>query len=103
MKIFADSDAYIAIYLPVDANNLKAEKLSLIIAEQNIETYTSWEVIDEVATKLSYAVGKVVAKKFIEDRLKSMDKIYFVSEFNYKKVLDLFNSQISKNVRRRLV
>ena len=98
MKIFADSDAYIAIYVPSDPNNLKAEKISSIIEAEDIETYTSWEVLDEVATKLSFRVSKIVAKKFLEDRTNSKDRIYYVNELNFKKVIETFNAQTSKNV-----
>lgn len=96
--IFADSDAYIAIYLPQDPNNGKAEELSRKIEKEDLKIVTSWDVIDEVATKLSYALGKLVSKKFLEDRRKSDEEIYFIDRKSSSEAIKLFNKQTSKRV-----
>jgi uncharacterized protein len=96
--IFIDSDAYIGALLVTDPHNRNAIRFFKLLDEKNEQLVTSWEVIDEVATKLSYTSGKKLAKKFLDDRLNSDESIYFVNKDTSTKVANLFNKQTSKNV-----
>jgi|CXWL01.1.fsa_nt_gi predicted nucleic acid-binding protein len=96
--IFIDSDAYIGALLLSDPHHMNALSLFKILIVKAESLVTSWEVIDEVATKISYTSGKELSKRFIDDRLHSDEKIFFVHKEISTKILDLFNKQTSKNV-----
>src|SRR3990172_10447221 len=98
MKIFIDSDAYIGIYSFSDAHNSKTSFLIEKIKNVGYELVTSWDVVDEVTTKLSYHLNKTVANKFLQDRLISDEKIIFLTKNMTKKIEKLFLKQVSKNV-----
>lgn len=95
--IFIDSDAYIASFYINDIHHEKAHHLfaSLSVTEQLV---TSWEVIDEVATKLSRFAGKTVAQKFLDTTISSDTTIVCVTSEMISSITTLFTNQSSKNV-----
>lgn len=67
MKIFIDSDAFLALMNKSD--NLHSRATTLLSKLQQIENVvyiTSWDVIDEVATKASYRLTKQQAINYLE-------------------------------------
>lgn len=96
--IFIDADAYIGIYVNRDSLHDKAFVLLLRLRMQNHKLTTSWDVVDEVATKLSRHVSRADAKKFLEDTQKSDTHIVYMSELFRKDVVALFLKQTSKKV-----
>lgn len=97
--IFIDSDAYIALYVETDASHekaiLKLEKLK----KMNEKAMTSFDVISEVSTKLSYFMTKELAMLFVNDIVFSSDiMIDYVSKDKIGGVMDVFEKQKSKRV-----
>ena len=67
MKVFIDSDAFLALMNKSD--NLHSRAVTLLSKLQQIEKViyvTSWDVIDEVANKASYRLTKQQAVNFLE-------------------------------------
>lgn len=52
--IFIDSDAFIALNHPLDNHNQKSIKIYNSLVNSDEELITSWDVISEVTTKLSF-------------------------------------------------
>lgn len=96
--IFVDSDAYIGIYFPKDPHHKKAVALVDELKRLQEELVTSWETIDEVATKLSFLSTKEIASRFLRDRRQSDEKIVFVDESLSEAIIGLFLKQRSKRV-----
>lgn len=97
--IFIDSDALIGIVLPKDAHHIHAIKIFDALAQSQDELLTSWECIDEVATKLAMYHNKKVARDFINniygtERL----TIQFIDANLSREALAIFDQQTSKNV-----
>ena len=95
---FIDSDAYIGLYVSTDPHHAKAYQIAQSLSATNAGTITSWDVIDEVATKLSYFTTKSVATKFLSDQYNSQMKIVYVNQDLSKQAIKIFNSQTSKRV-----
>lgn len=96
--IFVDSDAYIGIYFPKDPHHKKTVALVDELKRLQEELVTSWETIDEVATKLSFLSTKEIASRFLRDRRQSDEKIVFVDESLSEAIIGLFLKQRSKRV-----
>ena len=99
MKIFIDSDAFIALLNKNDALHLRAvEVLSKIENHQELELYTAWDVIDEVATKTSYYISKKQAKDFLKYIESIKTNIVYPTPELSSLARQMFNSIKSKNV-----
>lgn len=96
--IFVDSDVYLALNLNEDANKEKAIRLTKSIAFAQESKVTSWEVIDEVTTKLSYYGSRKRANEFIRKIFSSDTLIKFVDETMVGDSISLFVKQTSKKV-----
>lgn len=97
--IFVDSDALIGIVLPKDPHHVNAHKLLGIIQESGEELVTSWESIDEVATKLAMFHNKQVARDFLAYVYgASHMTIQFIDASLSREALAIFDKQSSKNV-----
>lgn len=97
--IFVDSDALIGLVLPQDAHHSNASKILDKLQESGEELVTSWESIDEVATKLAMYHNKQVARDFLAyvygtSRL----MIHFIDASLSREALSIFDKQTSKNV-----
>lgn len=62
--IFVDSDFFIGLYHKKDHHHTRCLKL---LEKVNEELLTSYDVIDEVATKLAYFLSQKVALIFMND------------------------------------
>lgn len=97
--IFVDSDALIGIVLPKDAHHGTALAMLDALAQSQEELATSWECIDEVATKLSMYHNKKVARDFLNYVYEtSRLTIRFVDAALSREALVIFDKQTSKNV-----
>lgn len=96
--IFVDSDAYIALHVEKDIHHLKSIRLMEKLKNLDEQLITSWQVIDEVATKLSYFTTKNNAMEFLRSLLKGGTKIEYIDSSISVKVIALFAKQTSKRV-----
>jgi len=96
--IFVDSDAYLAVYLEKDAHHKKAVKILKYLQDVREEVITSWDVIDEVTTKLSYYFTKSLALKFLNTIITSRTHIEYVSQEKTSAIQRLFTQQKSKRI-----
>lgn len=97
--IFVDSDALIGLVLPQDPHHQNARTILDKLQESKEELVTSWESIDEVATKLSMFHNKQVARDFLVYIYGSSHMtIQFVGSALSREAIAIFNKQTSKNV-----
>ena len=96
--IFVDSDAYIAVNAKDDPHHRKALFLSKELRRNKIATVTSWMVVDEVATKLSYFTTKGKSLDFLDNLLRSQTKIVYVGRKLTGSIVERFQLQTSKCV-----
>lgn len=93
--IFIDSDAFLGISNPNDALHSRAITL---LKDQTNDLVTSWDVIDEVSTKLSYHFSKSHAVEFLRSLSVYDIKIEFLDNEISQEAKKIFLSQKSKNV-----
>lgn len=102
MKIFIDSDAFIALLNKADSLHYKAKnllkELGLGKNPQEIEFITSWDVVDEVATKISYRLTKTQAVAFFEFLSDINTSIVYPNASFAKQAQAVFKTIISKKV-----
>lgn len=96
--IFVDADAFIAWNYATDANHQRAVILYRQLHDSSEELITSWEVIDEVATKLSLFLTHKIAINFLESVFSSTIRIEYVDAILRQKVVALFAKQNSKHI-----
>lgn len=96
--IFIDSDAFIGIIAPQDAHHLNANAVFDRLAKSEEKLVTSWETIDEVATKLSMYFGKDCADMLFALLLKANITIVYVDQALSRSTVEIFKKQTSKNV-----
>ncbi len=96
--IFIDSDAFIGILAIQDTHHAKANVLFDRLNEAQEKLATSWETIDEVATKVSMYFGKDCADLLFELIAKANIMIVYIDEALSQKAVDIFKKQTSKNV-----
>ncbi len=88
--IFLDSDYFIGYFIKEDSHHQNCLKLAEKIEEEII---TSYDVIDEVATKLSYNVGKTLSLQFLFYIEKEEMPIIYPQEELFKKTKMIFQNQ----------
>jgi predicted nucleic acid-binding protein len=96
--IFVDSDAFLALHIRQDPQRQKALVLTQKLKKQKTRLVTSWEVIDEVTTKLSFYTTKKAALNFLEGIFKSGILVVFTDEDIARQALGFFKRQKSKRV-----
>lgn len=97
--IFIDADAYIALYVEKDASHKKAVLKLDKLKKLNEEAMTSFDVISEVSTKLSYFMTKELAMKFVNEIVfDSGILIDYVSKDGISGIMNVFDNQKSKRV-----
>lgn len=95
MQIFADSDFFIGLYLITDPHH----KNCLLIAKKvKEELITSYDVVDETVTKLSYIQSKNIALEFANDLERNKILITYSTPTLFRLALQIFRSQSSKHV-----
>lgn len=96
--IFLDADYFIATNLPEDSNHRRAKVLFMRLESLNDDLVTTWDVVDEVATKLSYYRSKMVSEEFLDFLFDSTMRIEYVTSERISSVISLFLKQTSKHV-----
>ncbi|MBU1085776.1 MAG: hypothetical protein ABII08_02580 [Candidatus Beckwithbacteria bacterium] len=96
--IFVDSDAFIGLSYRKDVHYKKSKIIMDSLGEQDEILITSWQVVDEVATKLSYFTTKKLSVNFLNWLFESDIKIVYVDEKLSRKIVKKFKSQRSKRV-----
>jgi uncharacterized protein len=96
--IFIDADAFIGFVSPKDAHHEHAKKLFEKIKDTDESFVTSWDVVDEAITKISYQVGKANAQKFLEFLGTSKINIEYPSPAFFSSVMGVFTHQTSAHI-----
>ena len=96
--IFIDADAFIGLNIKKDAHYQRANAILIEIKEDGKKLVTSWDVIDEVATKISYYDKRETSISFLESIIKGNIKIIFPDKKIAKKAFKIFKKQTSKKV-----
>ena len=98
MNIFVDADAFIAANNDSDASHKRASALIQKLKEEDVTLYTSWDVIDEVATKLSYFSTKEASLAFFDFIEKLGVKVLYPDKLRSQLAKKLFAKIKSKRV-----
>lgn len=93
--VLADADFFIGLYLVEDVHHQKCLWLSENIDE---EVITSYDVVDEVVTKLTYFGRKDKAILFLNDVKSTNLSIIFSDRKLAEKAITIFKSQKTKHV-----
>lgn len=92
--IFVDSDYYIGLYYKQDAHHQRCLNISTEITDDLV---TSWDVVDEVSTKLSYNVTQETAVFFLDDIKKHKTQLIYPYEELFSAAYKIFKLQSSKH------
>lgn len=95
MQIFTDADFFIGLYLNTDPHYKKCILLAENITEDLI---TSYDVVDETFTKLTYIGSKKIALNFINDLKKNNIVINYVTTLLFNSAITIYLLQSSKHV-----
>lgn len=96
--IFIDSDALIGTLALQDAHHVAASVVFNRLSDAQENLVTSWETIDEVATKLSMYFGKDCADLLFTLIVKANITIVYIDQILAQTTIDIFKKQTSKNV-----
>lgn len=97
--IFIDADAFIGINAVFDVHHRRALSLFTKLEANHDQLVTSWDVIDEVTTKLSYTTTKDIAERFLRDILFLGNiQIEYSTPFLSSTIEALYRKQTSKHV-----
>ncbi|MBD3365821.1 PIN domain-containing protein [candidate division WWE3 bacterium] len=98
MRILIDADTYIALYNKDDALHNKANKILNSLKNKDVETFTTYDVVDEVATKLSYFLKKSDSLRFLKQLMESETEIIYPTENSLLETIEKVKSIRSKRV-----
>ena len=99
LKIFVDSDAFVALTVATDANHEKAISLLHTLHEKSVVFLTSNYVFSESITVISMRSSHAVAVAFIE-KMQSLDnpfRIKHTDAAEEEEAIKIFKEQTSKN------
>lgn len=96
--IFADADAFIGVSVPTDVLHKRSLEIFNGLLSSDELLVTSWDVVDEVATKLARFTTKRTAVQFLKFLKFSNIRIEFVGQNLVPDIIRLFNKQRSKRV-----
>lgn len=96
--IFIDSDALIGTIARQDAHHVAASAIFNHLSDAQEKLVTSWETIDEVATKLSMFFGKDCADLLFTLIAKANITIIYIDQALSQETVKIFKKQTSKNV-----
>ena len=96
--IFIDADAYLALTLVRDSHHASAKRLFATLQKKHEEFVTSWEAVDEVATKLSRFTSHAQSLTFLKILFESQIRIEYVTPELIDRICGLFVTQTSKKV-----
>ena len=97
-KYLIDADLYIGLYNKDDAHHLQAIDTIHSLGDKDPIYHTTWDVIDEVSTKLSYFGQKVDSTEFLSDLINTDTNVLFPDDEILQKTIDLFKKIKTKHV-----
>lgn len=99
MRILIDADAFLAMNRTNDALHVQARRLVKKLSDQEVESLVTWDVIDEVSTKLRYFTNKEHSLDFLNHVFDSGKyEIILPSEILTFEAIQLFQSITQKHV-----
>jgi len=96
--IFVDADAFLALHADGDAHYTRAYRLSEFLNHTHEPLVTSWDVIDEVTTKLARFTNQKIAIGFLKQIFLSDVRIEYITSELAPAIQFLFAKQTSKKV-----
>jgi predicted nucleic acid-binding protein len=96
--IFVDADFFIGIVSHVDAHHVRAVEILERVRSRGESLITSWDVIDEVSTKLSYYISKELAKDFLGFMASSDIQVEYADKVVSEAAKKIFLSFKSKKI-----
>jgi predicted nucleic acid-binding protein len=99
LKIFVDSDAFVALTVTTDANHKKAISLLHRLHERSVVFLTSNYVFSESITVISMRSSHAIAVAFIE-KMQSLDNPFRIKQIDAteeEEAINIFKAQTSKN------
>lgn len=93
--VYVDADFFIGLYSKGDIHHPTCLKLTESINEDFI---TSMDVIDEVATKLSYFSDKKISLQFLKDITSEKITVVYPDYSLFTCALEIFKKQTSKKI-----
>ena len=99
LKIFVDSDAFVALTVAADANHKKATSLLHTLHERSVVFLTSNYVFSESITVISMRSSHATAVAFI-DNMQSLDNPFRIKQIDAaeeEEAINIFKEQTSKN------
>lgn len=98
MIVFVDADAFIGVSIETDPHHNEAKQLFAQLADSKDVLVTSWDTVDETASKLSQFSTKQIALSFLNFLGQSAIMVYYTDYAIATKALKLFAKQTSKRV-----
>lgn len=98
MRILVDADAYIGLYCEKDALNKKVTKILKRLESKKVKYFVTYDVVDEVITKLSYFLSKGASRAFFKELLDSETEIIYPTEDSLLKTINKIKSIRSEKV-----
>lgn len=93
--VYVDADFFIGLYSKGDIHHPACLKLTEVINEDFI---TSMDVIDEVATKLSYFTDKKISHQFLNDITSEKITVVYPDYSLFIRAKEIFQRQTSKKI-----
>jgi predicted nucleic acid-binding protein len=90
MTVLIDADAFIALESVNDTLHERAVTLLGRLQNQRVRYYTTWDVVDEVTTKLSYQLSKQHSLSFIQFLEIAQVQIIYPNRERHVQALALF-------------
>ncbi len=98
MKIYVDSDAFIGLESASDSLHEPVIQLLERLTGTEYSLYTSWDVVDEVTTKISYYLSKKQSLSFLRFLEEYKIHILYPTRERHHRAVDLFSKIQSKRV-----
>jgi len=98
MRVLIDADVFIALYNDKDALSKRTIQLFKKLKNEKVKYFTTYDVIDEVATKLSYFLTKKASTTFLKEIIDSETQIIFPTEKSFQKTINKIKSIRTKRV-----
>lgn len=98
MRVFVDTDAFVALNDPQDVLHRKAITLSKALAKRRVDLLTASNILLEATTLISQKVNHQQAVKFLDNLIDGEIPIVYVDEGLIEKGAAIFKKQTSKNV-----
>lgn len=93
--IFIDADFFIGFYYKEDAHH---QRCKFLYDHINTSLVSSWDVVDETATKLTYFTSKIHALKFLDGIERTKIEIIYPDRDLFLQAKYIFQQQTTKKI-----